>query len=845
MTASWDLPDREAPAFAALLPHDMMLDDAVLLSTPRPRRATLALGRVWTVMPRNIDVCGEAVCLQIARSLENLLLGLPDGSAMQVLMQIRPATAALAWDALRATTAAPAVPFQRAALAQGLPHTDGGTLAGRLREVTTLVTVRLPVAGIPPTLVQRVRAVSTLTDRVPASLLAVLERALVTSRVQLDSVALALEDALHAAGISVTRLDGVAVGVALARSLQPLATPPMLDSTQPLRTQVLTVPATPVPSGWQVGALVTHVLSLRSAPVQTFPGMLSATRTPPDTRPLALWDAWPAHPLALVVNLAVPPRQDEITRLRQKRILALWQQRTALGDTAVETQAIKDELDAMLRRAFTAGDRLVWARVHVVAWGPSPTVARADDAVIQAGRRIGLEFLPEPVLGSTLFLQTLPLGFDPAYPEERFLRRAHRLPSPNLAQLLPLYGTFRGTATPAMLYLNRRGETVHFDPFDSPTAPHGVVIGTSGSGKSFLINHLVQQVLPLGAAVVILDRWASYEQLCTVHGGRYVALEYNQPICVNPFLGPLDRGHRAFLGALLAEMASGGDESLSREERGVLADTLATFAQQHPPQQEARLGDFVTHLRALPATDDARSLGLRLARKLGPYYGDGPYAGFFDGPNAFTLDRVLTVVELSSLRGTPDVQAALMFVLLHQLTLFFADPGRLLQRKYLISDETWALLQHAASARVLEEIARTFRKLQTAALFLSQQGSDFLSPAGKAIRDNSGFAYFLQQNPEEVETMRTLFDLTDPEVALLKTVRRRPGWSEAYLRLPEQQGGVIRLVPDPYLRWLATQQPQERAQRQAALDAARGDLHQAVMALATQELAAGGEGTPS
>jgi hypothetical protein len=842
MTAVWDLPDREAPAFAALLPHDVALDDGVLLSTPRPRRATLALGRVWAVTPRNIDVCGEAACLQMARSLENLLLGLPDGSAVQVLLQIRPAAAAPAWAALRSTPTDPAVAFQQAAVAQGLIHTIGGTLAGRLREMTTLVTVRLPVVGMPPTLVQRLRSVSTLMERVPASLLAALEHALATTRTQLEGVALALEDALHTAGCLTTWLDGPAVGTTLAQSLQPVAAPPGLDPLQPLRTQVLTVPATPRPHGWQVGDLVARVLSLRSVPAQTFPGLLSAVRTPPDTRPLALWDAWPAYPLTLVVNLAVPPRQQELTRLRQQRTLAFWQQKTLVGDTAVETRAIKDELDAMLQRAFTAGDRLVWARVHVVAWGPPALVIRADDAVMQAGRRLGLEFLPEPVLGPTLFLQTLPLGFDPIYPEERFLRRARRLPSPNLAQLLPLYGSFRGTATPAVLYLNRRGETVHFDPFDSPTAPHGVVVGTSGSGKSFLINHLVQQVLPLGAAVVILDRWASYEQLCTVHRGRYMALDFNHPICVNPFLGPLDRGHRAFLGALLAEMASGGEEPLSREERGVLADTLATFAQQHPPGQEAQLSQFVTHLRALPDADDAAFLGRRLARKLGPYYGAGPYAGFFDGPNAFTLDRPLTVVELSGLRGTPDVQAALMFVLLHQLTLFFADPARLLQRKYLISDETWALLQHAASARVLEEIARTFRKLQTAALFLSQQGSDFLSPAGKAIRDNTGFAYFLQQNPEEVETMRKLFDLTEPEVALLKTVRRRPGWSEAYLRLPEQQGGLIRLVPDPYLRWLATQHPPERAQRQAALAAAGGDLHQAVAALATQELAAAGEG---
>ena len=162
-----------------------------------------------------------------------------------------------------------------------------------------------------------------------------------------------------------------------------------------------------------------------------------------------------------------------------------------VGDVAPETAAIKAELDQVLADVYTRGYPLLWARVHAVAWGQAAALPRAEDALIQAGRRLGLEWLREPVLGSTLFLQTLPLGFDPAYPEERFLRRARRLPAPNLAQLLPLYGDFRGTATPALLYLNRRGEAVGFDHFDSPTAPHAVVVGTSGSGKSFAINHLV------------------------------------------------------------------------------------------------------------------------------------------------------------------------------------------------------------------------------------------------------------------------------------------------------------------------------------------------------------------
>ena len=82
--------------------------------------------------------------------------------------------------------------------------------------------------------------------------------------------------------------------------------------------------------------------------------------------------------------------------------------------------------------------------------------------------------------------------------------------------------------------------------------------------------------------------------------------------------------------------------------------------------------------------------------------------------------------------------------------------------------------------------------------------------------------------------MRTLFDLTEQEVALCKAVRRRPGWSEAYLRLPDQTGGILRVVPDPYLRWGATQHSAERAARDTAVQAAGGDIRRAVAQLARQ-----------
>jgi conjugal transfer ATP-binding protein TraC len=457
--------------------------------------------------------------------------------------------------------------------------------------------------------------------------------------------------------------------------------------------------------------------------------------------------------------------------------------------------------------------------------------------VVRAGRRLDLEFMPEPTLGSTLFLQTLPLGFDPAWPPERFLRRARRLPGANLAQLLPLYGGFRGTKTASILYLNRRGEAVGFDPFDSPTAPHMLVTGTSGSGKSFTMAHLVQQVLPLGASVVILDRLPSYQELCQAWGGRYIACDFNAPVCFNPFYGPLDTAHVAFLTASLAEMASGGVERLHREALGVLADAVAAFAATWRPERgEPHLTLFVEEVLRdggfRPDDARARQLGRELARKLALFYGRGPYAGFIDGPNTLTLDTALTVVELSQLRDAPDLQGSLLFALMHLLTQFFAAPDRLHQRKFFIADETWALLRHPATAGVMEEIARTYRKLRTSAIFLSQQPGDFDAPAGRVLRGNAPAKLFLQQDPQEMAALQEVFKLAEPELALFKEVRKHEGWSAAYLQLPAHTGGLVRLVPDAFTRWLVSQDDRERALREEAIARAEGDIRRAVTTLA-------------
>ena len=185
-----------------------------------------------------------------------------------------------------------------------------------------------------------------------------------------------------------------------------------------------------------------------------------------------------------------------------------------------------------------------------------------------------------------------------------------------------------------------------------------------------------------------------------------------------------------------------------------------------------------------------------------------------DGENSLDLRNNLTIFELEGLDKAKDLQSVLLLTLMYRLMQYVTDPKARQQRKYLILDEAWALLKHDSAAAFLEEAASALARFRCCAIFMSQQLSDFNSAAAQAIKNNSGNYLFLQQNPEEIGTVRELFNLREQETRLLGLVHKRDTWGEGYLWQPEGAGGVIRLVPDPFLRWLASQKPHEKGARE-------------------------------
>src|SRR5262249_36946971 len=157
------------------------------------------------------------------------------------------------------------------------------------------------------------------------------------------------------------------------------------------------------------------------------------------------------------------------------------------------------------------------------------------------------------------------------------------------------------------------------DPWDGDTAPHMLVTGKTGAGKSFLVADLILQQRRRGAAVFVLDKGDSYRRLVELLGGQSVRLSAEAPLTINPLAGPGDADHQAFLMRLLAEMAAGGEAraALSREEYGLLGEAIGTLFAEREGRSELTLTDLARFLEQPSFSEDGT--GRRLRRRLFPF----------------------------------------------------------------------------------------------------------------------------------------------------------------------------------------------------------------------------------
>jgi conjugal transfer ATP-binding protein TraC len=540
-----------------------------------------------------------------------------------------------------------------------------------------------------------------------------------------------------------------------------------------------------------------------------------------------LYQATLQYPCPFMITLGVHVLDAEATRnwAYLKAARATTNATSYMARFLPDMQERKADWDIVLK-ALDDGQQLVDLQHQVALFAAPEAMARAEQAARSIFRARGFELSRDTMMMAQGLIGSLPMTLSPPFHGDLSrMKRVSTKTSANAVHLAPLVAEWQGTGTPVLMLGGRRGQLMPLDVYDNPAGNYNVAIaGTSGSGKSLLLNEIAMSYLGTGARVWIIDVGRSYEKACRNVGGSFIEFTESAGISLNPFsfVEDIDEDME-LLQPLLAQMVS-PREALD----GFRYSTLGAAIKKVWKAKGRAM--TITDIHALLATgrldDDANTdaEGDRrlkdLAAMLAPYAREGTYGKYFDREASIDFSSDFIVLELEELKAKKDLQTVVLLIVMYRITreMYFTRD----RKKIVIIDEAWDLLSGGATAEFIEAGYRRARKYKGAFMSATQGVDDYYrNPAAKAALDNSDWMFLLRQKPESIEMMDKLGQLTmdDAMKRLLQSLRTEHGaYSEVFIHSPAGNG-VGRLIVDPYSLLLFS----SRAEDFSAINAKRSE----------------------
>jgi len=293
------------------------------------------------------------------------------------------------------------------------------------------------------------------------------------------------------------------------------------------------------------------------------------------------------------------------------------------------------------------------------------------------------------------------------------------------------------------------GSPVKIDLSDEPMEKgiihnrNKIIIGGSGSGKSFFINHLLRQYAENGDThVVLLDVGRSYEMLTNYlderleekGGARLVEFSAEHPISFNPFVsdGEPDLERRQTILSVLYTIYK---ESLTGMEKDVIARSVSEFFKSEGAERSFN-GYYRFCKGFIPKLTEEQNLDFNCNEYffiLSKYYHGGEYEYLLNKP--MQTDEFFTcpflVFELDNIKDHPVIFPVATLII---MDIFLQKMRRLKGiRKVICIEEAWKAIATPQMAGYVKYFFKTIRKFFGEAMVVTQEVDDVISSS--VIRD--------------------------------------------------------------------------------------------------------------
>jgi len=461
----------------------------------------------------------------------------------------------------------------------------------------------------------------------------------------------------------------------------------------------------------------------------------------------------------------------------------------------------KQAFDAMFE-AMDDGDRPMKVYLGMAIFADKGTKklgnSKENGAVSNAKvfwREAGFHLVEDKYITLPAFLNMLPMGVDIASYKDMF--RFKTMATRHVAPMLPIFSDWKGTATPVMNFLSRKGQMMRYSLFDTGSNYNCVIAAQSGSGKSFLTNEMITSYLECGGRAWAIDVGRSYEKLCTQLGGQFLVFGAESNICINPFNLVKDYDEESdLLVGIVAAMAA-PTQPLSDLQMSHLRRIIADIWKEHGQNTQV---DYIAE--ACLAEEDSRVNDV--GHQLYAFTSKGEYGRYFNGKNNVRFDSNFVVVELEELKAKAHLQQVVLLQMVYQIQqeMYLGERDR---HKLVLIDEAWDLLTRGDIAKFIETGFRRFRKYGGAAVVITQSVNDlYEASSGRAIAENSSNMLLLGQKKDAIDNIQKegRLSISDFGYQMLKTVHTVPGKYSEIFMITESGQGVARLIVDEHRRLL-------------------------------------------
>lgn len=479
-------------------------------------------------------------------------------------------------------------------------------------------------------------------------------------------------------------------------------------------------------------------------------------------------------------------------------------------------QINKEWIDLYLNEAHSYGLTSVRAHVNVIAWSDDrDQLARIKNDV---GSQLALmECKPRhnTVDTPTLFWAAIPGNAADFPAEESFYTF--------IEQALCFFieeTNYKSSPSPFGIKMVDRltGKPIHLDISDLPMKRGTIqnrnrfIIGPSGSGKSFICNHLARQYYEQGTHVLIVDTGNSYQGLCNLinaktcgEDGIYFTYKEDDPIAFNPFYtddGVFDIEKKESVKTLILTLWKRDDEPPTRAEEVALSNAVNLYLEKirdnsdiHPSFNS--FYDFIREdYRFVLEEKKTREKDFDIHNFLNvlePYYRGGEYDYLLNSDKQLDLlNKRFIVFELDNIKDNKVLLPITTIIIMET----FINKMRRLKgvRKMILLEEAWKALSKAGMAEYLKYLYKTVRKYFGEAVTITQEVEDIISSSivKDTIINNSDCKILLDQRKyvNKFDSIQALLGLTDKERAQILSINMANNPSRRYKEVWIGLGGV-------------------------------------------------------